>query len=225
MDQAKSVIITGATSGIGRELARIFVNHGYKTGGTGRRVERLEEMQNEFGDLFFYRQMDVTQFKQARTTLIELADEMGGMDIVVLNAGISNIQQSSAIETEQKGIDVNVSGFIQLANRSFDYFENRGSGQIVGISSIASMLGYGPSAPYNASKAFISNYMQGYRQKALRSDADIIITDIKPGFVESELTEGQKICFGLHQVKKQPCKFSKPSSIANITPISPDDGD
>jgi NADP-dependent 3-hydroxy acid dehydrogenase YdfG len=56
----KSIIITGVTSGIGHELARLFIEKGYKTGGTGRRIERLEAMKRKFGDRFFYRQMDVT---------------------------------------------------------------------------------------------------------------------------------------------------------------------
>ncbi len=193
--QNNSIIITGATSGLGQELARICIKKGYKTGGTGRRVERLEEMKDELGDLFYFREMDVTQFDDAKKGLIELAGEMGGADIIVLNAGISNIQDKSSVEVEQCVIDVNVSGFVQLFNTAYNYFEKQGHGQIVGMSSIAAYLGYGLSAPYNASKAFISNYMQGYRQKARRSDAHIIITDIKPGFAESEMTEGQKGMF------------------------------
>jgi short-subunit dehydrogenase len=193
--QNNSIIITGATSGLGHELARICIQKGYKTGGTGRRVDRLKEMKDELGDLFYFREMDVTQFEDAKMGLIELADEMGGADIIVLNAGISNIQDKSSVEVEQSVIDVNVSGFVQLFNTAYNYFEKQGYGQIVGISSIAAYLGYGLSAPYNASKAFISNYMQGYRQKARRSDAHIIITDIKPGFAESEMTEGQKGMF------------------------------
>jgi short-subunit dehydrogenase len=193
--QNNSIIITGATSGLGYELARICIQKGYKTGGTGRRVDRLKEMKDELGDLFYFREMDVTQFEDAKMGLIELADEMGGADIIVLNAGISNIQDKSSVEVEQSVIDVNVSGFVQLFNTAYNYFEKQGYGQIVGISSIAAYLGYGLSAPYNASKAFISNYMQGYRQKARRSDAHIIITDIKPGFAESEMTEGQKGMF------------------------------
>ena len=193
--QNNSIIITGATSGLGHELARICIQKGYKTGGTGRRVDRLKEMKDELGDLFYFREMDVTQFEDAKKGLIELADEMGGADIIVLNAGISNIQDKSSVEVEQSVIDVNVSGFVQLFNTAYNYFEKQGYGQIVGISSIAAYLGYGLSAPYNASKAFISNYMQGYRQKARRSDAHIIVTDIKPGFAESEMTEGQKGMF------------------------------
>lgn len=66
---------------------------------------------------------------------------------------------------------------------------------MVGISSVAGLFGYGRSAAYNASKAFVSNYLQGYRQKANHSNADITVTDIQPGFVESEMTDGKKGMF------------------------------
>ncbi len=188
----KSIIITGATSGIGRELAAQCIEKGYRVGGTGRRVENLREMKEQFGDRFYYRQMDVTRFDEARNRLIELAEEMDGVDIIVLNAGIIRFQSATAVESDQKVIDVNVSGFVQLANAALDYFVSRGRGQIVGISSIAALLGYGKSSAYNASKAFISNYMQGLRQKVRRTDADITITDVKPGFVESAMTAGRE---------------------------------
>lgn len=200
--RGKKIIIVGATSGIGKALAEIAAQKGYKVGVTGRRIDRLEDLQAEYPVSIHYRFMDITDHKEAAGTLFDLANEMGGMDIVVLNAGISNIQGDASLEAEQKVIDVNVTGFVQLANRAYKYFKEQGHGQIVGISSIASMLGYGRSAPYNASKAFISTYMQGYRQKARREKAAITITDIKPGFVESEMTEGQKGMFWVSPVDK-----------------------
>lgn len=193
--RGKKIIIIGATSGIGKALAEIAAQKGYKVGVTGRRIDRLEELQAEYPVSIHYRFMDITDYSEAGGTLFDLANEMGGMDIIVLNAGISNMKGDSSLETEQKVIDVNISGFVQLANRAYRYFKKQGHGQLVGISSVASLLGYGQSAPYNASKAFISTYMQGYRQKARREKADIIITDIKPGFVESEMTEDRKGIF------------------------------
>ena len=198
----KKMIITGATSGIGEALAREAHNQGYTLGLTGRRVDRLESIQKELGERVFIRRMDVTDFEDAKKGMLKLADEMGGMDIIVLNAGISNYQGSSVLEMEQKVIDVNVSGFVQLANTAYEYFKKQGHGHIVGVSSIASLFGYGLSAPYSASKAFISTYMQGYRHKARRVDADIVITDIKPGFVESEMTDGKKGMFWVATAEK-----------------------
>ena len=198
----KKMIIIGATSGIGESLARQAIQKGYKVGGTGRRIERLQELQNELGKNFHYREMDVQQQMKASSQLLSLIDEMDGMDIIVLNAGISNYPASSIITMEQEIIDVNVSGFVQLFGEAFQYFRKQGYGQIVGVSSIAALFGSSRAAPYSASKAFISTYMQAYRQRCNQAGYDITITDIKPGFVKSEMTEGKKGMFWVAETEK-----------------------
>src|SRR5690625_252224 len=159
------MIIIGATSGIGESLARWAIRKGYTVGGTGRRVERLKQLKAELGDSFYFRQMDVSQLKSASEILHELITEMGGMDIIVLNAGISNAPASSIISMEQEIINVNVKGFVQLFGEAFQYFRKQKNGQLVGISSMAALLGTSRNSPYAASKAFISTYMQGYRHR------------------------------------------------------------
>lgn len=196
------MIIIGATSGIGEHLARLAINRGYTVGGTGRRVERLKELKNELGDRFHYIGMDVTRFNEAKSALKTLIQEMGGMDIIVLNAGISNHPAASIIAMEQKVIDVNVSGFIQLFGEAFLYFRRQGHGQLVGISSIAGLFGSSRAAPYSASKAFISTYMQAYRQRCNKINANITVTDVKPGFVKSEMIEGKKGLFWVAETDK-----------------------
>ncbi|MEX0944766.1 MAG: SDR family NAD(P)-dependent oxidoreductase [Balneolaceae bacterium] len=197
------MIIIGATSGIGESLARQAVQKGYIVGGTGRRVERLKSIKNELADSFYFREMDVVNHKEASNRLHSLISEMGGLDIIVLNSGISNYPSSSINEMEQKVIDVNVKGFVNLFVEAFQYFRTQGHGQIVGISSIASLFGSSRAAPYSASKAFISNYMQAYRQRSNASDKfDIVITDVKPGFVESEMTDGKPGMFWVGETDK-----------------------
>lgn len=189
------MIIIGATSGIGEMLARQALKEGYIVGGTGRRVNRLEAMREELGENFHFSEMDVTLFDQAKEQLRDLIEEMGGMDIIVLNAGVSSPPASSITAMEQMVIDVNVSGFVQLFGEAFQYFRNQGHGQIVGISSIAGLFGSSRAAPYSASKAFISTYMQAYRQRCRNLKQDISVTDVIPGFVESEMIEGKKGLF------------------------------
>lgn len=196
------MIIIGATSGIGEGLARLAHQKGYTVGGTGRRVERLQQIQDELGDRFHYRQMDVVQKEDASDQLHSLIEEMGGMDIIVLNAGISNYPASSIISMEQEIIDVNVSGFVQLFGEAFQYMRRQGHGSIAGISSIASLFGSARAAPYAASKAFISTYMQGYRNRCNASNFNISITDVKAGFIESEMTEGKKGIFWVASTEK-----------------------
>lgn len=191
----KKILITGATSGIGEALARECVRRGHVVMLTGRRAERLLALKEEFGDRAFTATLDVTRPDEAWTAAETLIRQAGGMDILVVNAGVSNFQGSAEPSTEQWVIDVNVSGFAAFCNRGFRYFEEQGHGQIIGISSVAGMFGYGLSAAYCASKAFVSTYMQGYRQKARRSKADITVTDVRPGYVESEMTAGKKGMF------------------------------
>lgn len=198
---SKKIIIIGATSGIGEELARQCVEKDYHVGGTGRRVDRLENLKRELGNYFSFSEMDVTNFEKSKNQLQNLIAEMGGMDIIVLNAGISNYPAASVTAMEQKIIDVNVSGFVQLFGEAFQYFRNQGYGQIVGVSSIASLFGSSRAAPYSSSKAFISTYMQAYRQRCNKINEDITVTDVKPGYVKSEMTEGKKGMFWLGETK------------------------
>ncbi|MEX0906429.1 MAG: SDR family NAD(P)-dependent oxidoreductase [Balneolaceae bacterium] len=196
------MIIVGATSGIGEALAEIAIQQGYIVGGTGRRVARLKALRKKLGEHFHFCGMDVTKKEQSGKKLLSLAEEMGGMDICVLNSGISNFPSASVIAMEQKVVDVNVNGFIQLFGTAFQYFRKQGKGQIVGISSIAALYGFSRAAPYNASKAFISTYMQAYRQRCNKLKEDIVITDVKPGFVKSEMTEGKRGMFWVAQTDK-----------------------
>lgn len=196
------MIIVGATSGIGEALARVAVKNGYIVGGTGRRLKRLKALRKDLGENFHFCQMDVVRREEASDKLLALAGEMGGMDICVLNSGISSSPSSSVTAMELQVVDVNVNGFIQLFGTAFQYFKKQGKGHIVGMSSIAALLGLSRAAPYNASKAFISTYMQAYRQRCNKLKEDIAITDIKPGFVVSEMIEGKKGLFWVAETQK-----------------------
>lgn len=193
---SKHIAIIGATSGIGRALAIEMHHRGYTVGTTGRRIERLEELRQQLASRIHIQYMDVTELKDAIAQLEQLADQMGGLDMVVLNAGVSHFQDNSVgREADLHVIDVNIRGFGNLASYCFDYFEQQGHGHLIGISSVAGLFGWGLNIPYNASKAFVNTYLQGYRQRANHSDADIAVTTIMPGFVESEMTEGKRNLF------------------------------
>ncbi|RNC84548.1 MAG: SDR family NAD(P)-dependent oxidoreductase [Balneola sp.] len=198
----KKVIITGATSGIGRELAIQLSQKGYAVGLIGRREDRLVELKREIGDSAFIRPLDVTDFEKAEATYQSLIEEMGGLDIMILNAGVGRDHLKLNWDSDKQTIDVNVTAFAHGANVAFQYFVDQKRGQIVGMSSIASTLSSGRAAAYTASKHFISNYMTGFRQKANRWGLDIAITDIKPGYVESEMTAQNKNMFWVATTEK-----------------------
>lgn len=185
----QKAIIIGASSGIGRELAKILSQNNYIIGLAGRRVELLSELQREIPDTYIKR-IDVIRTKEAIEILEEFITEMGGVDLVVISAGVGFINPDLNWEQERETIDTNILGFTAMANVAFKYFCKQGSGHIVGISSIAAIRGGSESPAYNASKAFISNYMEGLRQKASKLKSPITITDIQPGFVNTAMAKG-----------------------------------
>lgn len=188
-------IIIGATSGIGKSLAFELSKNGYEVGITGRRTELLEQISNEISSRVYFRNMDVTQTKKAITTFSELIEEMDGVDLVIINAGIGNNNRDYLWEFERQTIDINIRGFTAIANAAFNYFEKQEHGHIVGISSVAAHFSNGKATAYNASKAFVSNYLKGLRYKAYQKRTNIIITDIRPGFVATPMTENNKGMF------------------------------
>ncbi|MTI87109.1 MAG: SDR family NAD(P)-dependent oxidoreductase [Balneolaceae bacterium] len=197
-----NIIITGATSGIGKELALQFAAKGNKVGLIGRRTERLEELKHEIGELAYIRTLDVTNFERAEKVYQELIDEMDGLDIMILNAGVGRIKTRPAWRIDESIIEVNAFAFAHGCHFAFEYFLKQGYGQIVGMSSIAAHIASGRAAAYTASKHFISNYMTGFRQKANLTGADITITDLKPGYIWTEMTERNNNMFWVSSVQK-----------------------
>ena len=186
----KNAIIIGASSGIGRELAKVFSDDGYIVGITARRLELLSEVRKELPGISFVKRMDLASSDEAMDILEELIEEMGGMDIIVISAGIGFINPDLVWEKEKSTIDVNVTGFAAMANTAMKYFIEQGSGHIVGISSIAAIRG-DPFAPaYGASKAFVSNYLEALRFKAKKMKAPVTVTNIQPGFVDTAMAQG-----------------------------------
>lgn len=189
----KKVIIVGASSGIGYSLAKVYSQKGYTVGLTARRLEVLVELQKELPNKSYLRKMDVADAEASRETLAELVAEMGGMDILVLNAGIGDSKPSWQLE--QQIIMVNIAGFTALAHWAVHYYEANGGGQIAGVSSVASIRGTHIATVYSASKAYISSYMEGLQQRSNRKKQGITITDIRPGFVATPMTQENKGMF------------------------------
>lgn len=190
----KKVIIIGATSGIGAALAEAYVRAGWKTGATGRRLEALESLKAAWPDQVYIRRHDVTD-ADSIAVLEALAAEMGGVDCIIYNAGLGIYNKTIDWEPERDTIAVNVTGFTEVATWAYRYFRERGGGHFAGISSVASVRGSGTAPAYNASKAFMSNFMEGLRQKAAHDKKGVIITDIRPGFVDTPMTQQNKGMF------------------------------
>lgn len=187
----KKAIIIGASSGIGKDLAIILAEHGYEVGLMARRVEKLEALQNEIPAKTHIGHIDIAYPAEAIEKTKEMISKMGGLDLMVLNAGIGFLNPALDITKELETINVNVQGFSALAGQGYKYFVNQGHGHIVGISSIGALRGNHHAPAYNASKAFMSNYLEGLRKKAFIEKVKITVTDIKPGFVDTDMAKGE----------------------------------
>ena len=189
--EVKRVIIVGSSSGMGRELARIYARNGARVAVTGRRTELLKELEQEFPGQVMQESFDVMQMKNI-DHLQKLVDQLGGMDLFVLSAGIGTVSKDLDWEIDKKTIDTNVNAFIQMVNWAFNFFVKQGYGQIANISSIASLRGNSWAPAYSASKAFQSVYFEGLYMKAKKMKTRIQITDIVPGFVHTKMSQGNK---------------------------------
>jgi short-subunit dehydrogenase len=137
--------------------------------------------------------MDVTDYVASRKTMEDLAQAMGGFDIAIINAGVGF--PKATFEQEIETVHINVRGFLALANWSYQYFQQKGQGHLVGVSSLAALSGSAYSPEYHASKAFMANYMSGLRMRSAKYKHSITITDIRPGFVDTPMTKQNKGMF------------------------------
>jgi len=187
----KKVVIIGASSGIGKELSKIFIQNNYVVGVTARRTELLSEMTKNSTGKMFVKHMDVAKPDEAIRAFEGLIREMGGMDVCGISAGVGFINPELAWEKEKETIDVNVSGFTAIADHAAKYFLAQRSGHLVGISSLAAIRGDFTAPAYSASKAFVSNYLEGLRIKMIKMKMPITVTDIRPGFVDTKMAQGE----------------------------------
>ena len=189
------IIIVGATSGIGRELAKRYVSQGCVVGLTGRRNQLLEEIQKQFPEQIQTECFDVRE-SQNILHIQSLIDKLGGLDLLIYNSGYGDPSNTLEWEVDKTTYETNVKGFIEVVHFAYNYFVQQGYGHIAATSSLASIRGNSWAPAYSASKAFMSVYMEGLHMKARKlyrtsnPRKRIFITDIQPGFVNTKLAKG-----------------------------------
>lgn len=177
---------------MGRELCRILVKKNYAVGITGRRENLLKELQEESPERIFYSSFDVRDMSKTAKGLRELIRELGGLDLLVLSSGTGFINEELDPEPEFQTIYTNVTAFTDIMTFTYRYFQKHPPGHLVGITSVAGLRGNSAAPAYNASKAYQSNYLEALRRKAKKSGEAIRITDIRPGFVATDMARGDR---------------------------------
>ena len=187
----RNAIVFGATSGIGKALSQLLVQDGYKVLITGRRLERLESLQATAPDSYVIRQHDITDVDDTGRLFEELPSTMGQVDLIIHNSGIGENNFDLEWEKDLPTLNTNVIGAARVYQLAYNYFKIQGHGHLVGITSIASLVGNRHVPAYHASKSFQSNYLESLWMKAKRTKkAKIQVTDILPGYVDTDIITG-----------------------------------
>lgn len=199
----------GATSGIGQEVAKLLAANGYEVGIAGRREERLVQMAQATPGIVAHRQIDVTK-EDAPTELHKLIEELGGMDLYFHSSGIGWENVSLDPDKELKTVETNAMGFVRMVSAAYNWFaeqkadeaKQRAEGdeqkasdkerkaRIACITSIARTRGLGAAPAYSATKRMQAHYLECLSQQARMRHLNIGITDIRPGFVATDLIAG-----------------------------------
>ena len=191
----KVVMITGASSGIGRGLAVALGTRGAKLGLVARRVEQLGELVAEIeslGGKALALPADVQSENSMRAAADELRAQFGPIDVLIANAGIGPTRDAAKLNADEVAnvMNVNVIGASNSVAAVLPEMIAQGQGQLVAISSLAAYRGVPKSAAYCASKAAVSSFFESLRLDLEPRRVDVTI--IHPGFIKTQLTAGRK---------------------------------
>ncbi|MDR1675361.1 MAG: SDR family NAD(P)-dependent oxidoreductase [Tannerella sp.] len=187
----KRAIIIGATSGIGREVAKKLLEEGWQIGVAGRREEELLTLQAASPERVSVRTLDITR-EDAPERLQQLIAQTGGMDLFFLSSGIGRQNPELQPAIELCTVETNALGFTRMVTAAFHYFREHRGGHLAVISSVAGTKGLGSAPSYSATKRFQNTYLEALAQLAHSRKLNIHFTDIRPGFVATAILDRTK---------------------------------
>lgn len=187
----KAVFITGGTTGIGMELAKLYLSRGWKVGVCGRDKKKFDESFEIDRDKVSFYQVDVANRHELKTAIADFSKTIG-LDLLIANAGIGYKYKTKIpdFEWSYKMVHVNLLGVMYAFEAALDVMIPRGRGQLVAISSIAGYNGLPGVSAYSATKAAVLKYCESLHLDLKKFNIDV--TTICPGFVETPLTSTNK---------------------------------
>ncbi len=188
-----SVIITGASSGIGEACAEIFAKNGFNLVLNARRVDRLEALSNrlsQYNTKVYYKKVDMRNKDEIFEFVDSIPKEFFPIDILINNAGLSRGLEPldmGNIEDWNEMIDTNIKGVLYITKEIIPIMKNQGHGHIINLGSIAGHESYPGGNVYCATKAAIKSLNKSLRMDLVRTN--IRVSSIDPGMVETEFSE------------------------------------
>jgi NADP-dependent 3-hydroxy acid dehydrogenase YdfG len=185
--EGRVAAVTGASSGIGAATAVALSKAGAAVAVGARRADRLTALTDRLEGPSLAQGVDVSDEEQARTFVHNAHEELGGLHILVNNAGVMLLGPVAGADTEhwRRMINVNVLGLLYCTHAALPLIERSGGGDIVNLSSVAGRRASAGAAVYNMTKFGVHAFSEALRQEALH--ANVRVTIVAPGFVETEL--------------------------------------
>ena len=216
----RRALITGASSGIGEATAFAMAAQGAGVALAARRGDRLEDLAgriNSAGGRAVAIEADVADEDQARALVERSAEELGGLDCVVNNAGVMLLGLVQGADTEQwrRMVDVNLLGLLYCTHAAVPLMRDGGGGDVVNVSSVAGRTANMGAAVYNLTKFGVTAFSEALRQEC--SHINVRVICIEPGFVETELqshNEDPMVLEHIEKMKKSAGKVLEADDIA-----------
>lgn len=189
----RTVFLTGASSGIGESLARLYASRGYQLGLVARRKDHLERLATEITPRPVIYAIDVRDIDGLKNAATDFISRHGVPDIVIANAGVSRgtlTGMADDLKTFQEIFDINVIGMVNTFHPFVEPMSKAGKGTLVGIASVAGFRGIPGGGAYSASKAAAIRYCESLRVE-LRS-AGVSVVTICPGYIRTPMTAVNK---------------------------------
>lgn len=202
----KTVLITGATSGIGMEFARRYAQKGYRLILVGRRVERMDAFERETGATVRKIVKDISTVDACKELLNEVSDEE--IDIFINNAGFGDAGEftDSDLEKEIRMISVNDMAMHILFKGILQKMEKQGGGQILNVASSAGLLPAGPyMATYYATKAYVASLTRAVAHELKQKKSPVHVSALCPGPVDTEFNKNADVVFALKGISAEYC--------------------
>ena len=187
----QTIIIIGATSGIGRALFEKYAAGGNRIGIVGRRTHLLDELLQEHPDTTVTATADITKQDETERAIDALHSELKHIDLAIVCSGTGDINASLDYDMERPTIDTNITGWTYVIDTLYNIFVQQGHGHLVAITSAGGLRGEPMAPAYSASKAYQINYMEALRKKAYKGGNNIHVTDIRPGLVNTAMAKGE----------------------------------
>jgi NADP-dependent 3-hydroxy acid dehydrogenase YdfG len=184
--EGKSIIVTGASSGIGAATAKKLVAHGAKVMLAARREDRLKELAKEIGGPTKYRVTDVSNHEDVLGLAEHTIKRFGHIDVLINNAGIMPLSlfQSRKVSEWDAMIDVNIKGVLYGIDAVLTHMLDRGTGHIINVSSVAGFRTSPATGVYSGTKHAVRAISEGLRQETA---GKVRVTSVCPGAVTTEL--------------------------------------